>query len=110
MDRRPSTGLTSQNPREQFGPGKRANAPVSQKIVSSGLQPIQRRGLRRTEASEYIGISPSKFDELVKDRRMPTPKRIDGCVIWDIRQLDSAFNHLPGGGDDDDDGQNPWDE
>ena len=30
------------------------------------LQLAPRRGLRREEAARYVGISPSKFDELVK--------------------------------------------
>jgi predicted DNA-binding transcriptional regulator AlpA len=92
---------------KQRGTEKRTNIPVTQKIVVSESRPTLRRGLRRTEASDYIGLSASKFDELVKDGRMPPPKKIDGCVVWDIRQLDSAFNKLPGGDIDD---QNPWDE
>ena len=27
---------------------------------------------------------------------MPTPKRIDGRKVWDIRDLDVAFDALPG--------------
>jgi hypothetical protein len=36
---------------------------------------------------------------------MPKPKHVDGCVIWDIRGLDLAFDALAG----DDEGSNPWD-
>ena len=43
----------------------------------------------------YVGISPSKFDELVADGRMPDPRRIDGRKVWDIRDLDGAFDNLP---------------
>jgi hypothetical protein len=32
----------------------------------SGPWPTQRRGLSRIEAAFYLGISPSKFDELRK--------------------------------------------
>ena len=63
------------------------------------------RGLRREEAARYIGISPTKFDQLVADGRMPKPVRIDGCVIWDISRLDVAFDSLSR----QDDGANPWD-
>jgi hypothetical protein len=42
----------------------------------------------------YIGISPSKFDELVADGRMPGPVRVDSRKVWDIRQLDLAFDAL----------------
>jgi len=63
---------------------------------SEPRRPVPRRGLRREEAATYIGVSPSKFDELVGKRAMPKPKRVDGCVIWDIRKLDLAFDDLPG--------------
>lgn len=66
-----------------------------------------RRGLRREEAAIYIGISPTKFDDMVKDGRMPKAKAIDGARAWDIRRLDLAFEALP---DVDGDGTgNPWD-
>jgi hypothetical protein len=44
---------------------------------------------------------------MVKDGRMCPPKRIDARVVWDIRQLDAAFESLP---NDVDDASNPWDE
>ena len=56
------------------------------------------RGLSREEAAAYIGVSPSKFDEMVKDKRMPAPKRIDRRTVWDRRRLDAAFEALPEGG------------
>jgi predicted DNA-binding transcriptional regulator AlpA len=52
------------------------------------------RGLRREAAAAYIGLGTTKFDELVADGRLPGPKRIDGCVIWDRCQLDAAFDEL----------------
>ncbi|WP_407530260.1 XRE family transcriptional regulator [Methylobacterium oryzisoli] len=64
-----------------------------------------RRGLRREEAALYVGVSPSKFDEMVRDGRMPKAKRVDGCVIRDIRRPDLARDAL--GGDDAE--ANPWD-
>jgi predicted DNA-binding transcriptional regulator AlpA len=69
---------------------------VTRSTALSTVQPIPRRGLSRDEAAMYVGISASKFDELVRDRRMPTPKRIDGRKVWDIRDLDVAFDALPG--------------
>lgn len=63
------------------------------------------RGLRREEAAAYVGLSPSKFDDWVKRRIMPSPKRQDSCVIWDRLALDAAFTALP-----DEDAGNPWDE
>jgi predicted DNA-binding transcriptional regulator AlpA len=53
------------------------------------------RGLDREEAARYIGVSATKFDQLVADRRMPKPKRVDGRVLWDRLRLDAAFTDLP---------------
>jgi predicted DNA-binding transcriptional regulator AlpA len=53
-----------------------------------------RRCLRRDGAAGYVGVSASKFDQLVEDGRMPQPFRIDGCVLWDIRRLDLAIDAL----------------
>jgi predicted DNA-binding transcriptional regulator AlpA len=64
------------------------------------------RGLAREVAASYIGVSSTKFDEMVTDGRMPKPKRIDGRVVWDRTALDIAFTALP------DDGENidsEWD-
>nr|WP_144294008.1 hypothetical protein [Rhodoligotrophos appendicifer] len=56
---------------------------------------LPRRGLHRTEAAVYVGLSPSKFDELVADGRMPKAKRIDSRNVWDLRALDMYFDALP---------------
>jgi len=34
---------------------------------------------------------------MVKDGRMPLPKRINSRTVWDIRAVDRAFDRLPGG-------------
>lgn len=65
------------------------------------------RGLNREAAAAYIGISASLFDELVRDGRMPAPKRINARTVWDRAKLDLAFDALPGdegflGGNDED--------
>ena len=57
------------------------------------LQP-HKRGFRRQEAAEFIGVSPSKFDELVRDGRIPPPFSIDGCRVWDVYELHAAFDNL----------------
>lgn len=62
------------------------------------------RGLSRTQAAEYCGVSPSMFDIMVKDGRMPKSKRINHRTVWDLKQLDVAFAAIPG-----DDNANPWD-
>lgn len=62
------------------------------------------RGLNRAAAAEYIGVSATTFDEMVRDGRMPGPKQINARKIWDVRALDAAFTALPS-----DDDANPWD-
>jgi predicted DNA-binding transcriptional regulator AlpA len=63
------------------------------------------RGLSRAQAAAYIGISPSLFDKLVADGRMPKPIRINSRTIWDRTKLDESFQTLL----DADSGENPWD-
>lgn len=76
---------------------------MTRSTALSAVRPIPRRGLSRDEAAMYVGISASKFDELVRDGRMPAPKRIDGRKVWDLHQLDLAFSELPVEG-------NSWDD
>ena len=61
---------------------------------------IEPRGLGRIDAAAYIGISPSKLDQLIEDGRMPRPRRIDGRVLWDRFELDDAWERLPIDGSD----------
>lgn len=70
------------------------------------LPPPTRRGLSRVEAADYIGVGETKFDEMVRDGRMPKPKRIDGRKVWDVRALDTSFEALPFDGNA---SNNPWD-
>jgi hypothetical protein len=52
-------------------------------------------GLGELEAATAIGISASKFRTLVSERRMPSPRRLDGRKIWDVDELRAAFKALP---------------
>ncbi|WP_457103605.1 hypothetical protein [Mesorhizobium sp. URHB0026] len=54
------------------------------------------RGLSREEAARYVGVGITKFDQMVADRRMPKPKKVDGRVIWDRIKLEAAFADLLG--------------
>jgi predicted DNA-binding transcriptional regulator AlpA len=74
-------------------------SPSRKDVLPPSLPP---RGLKRVEAAEYIRVSPTKFDEMVKDGRMPKPKRIDCSVVWDRHQVDLAFTALPNDNDRDD--------
>ena|ERR1700687_2490825 len=77
---------------EKCGDGHQRKRP--KRVALSEIRPVPRRGLSRVEAAMYIGVSASKFDELVADGRMPKPKRVDGRKLWDIRELDLAFDAL----------------
>jgi hypothetical protein len=46
---------------------------------------------------------------MVKDGRMPRPKRLDGRVVWDLRKLDAAFDALKDDDPDKPEAPNPWD-
>lgn len=70
-------------------------------ILPRSLPPV---GVARAEAAAFIGVSATKFDEMVKDGRMPGPKRIDGRLVWSVRALTLAFEALPDGSQ-----GNPWD-
>jgi hypothetical protein len=58
-------------------------------------RPVPRRGLSRVEAAMYLGISPSKFDELRRDGRVGPAKILDGRKIFAIEMLDEFFDALP---------------
>ena len=79
---------------------------VGQQLAGSGIEP---RGLSRIQAASYLGISASLFDDMVRDRRMPGPKRLGGRTVWDRRQLDAAFDALPNDRARHDDVNDEWD-
>jgi hypothetical protein len=78
----------------------RAVVRIVHKIMSRALSKIRaavlpRRGLSREEAAIYLGISGSTFDELRSLGRIEPPRMIKGRKLWDIRELDVAFDELP---------------
>lgn len=79
-----------------------AAAKPRHRALPPSLPPL---GVSRDEAAAFVGVSVSKFDQMVNDGRMPPPKRIDGRKVWDVRRLTAAFDDLP-----DDDAPNPWDD
>ena len=72
-------------------------------VLPKSLAP---RGLSRVQAAANIGVSPSLFDEMVKDGRMPKPMRINARTIWDRVKLDEAFAALSDGHEDS--AADPW--
>ena len=61
----------------------------------SRVRPIVRRGFSRLEAAAYVGISPSKFDELRKANRLAPAKTLDGRLIFTVERLDEFLDALP---------------
>lgn len=56
---------------------------------------VPRRGLSRVEAAMYLGISPSKFDELRKGGQISPAKIIGTRKLFDVEMLDQFFDALP---------------
>jgi predicted DNA-binding transcriptional regulator AlpA len=71
-----------------------ADMPANKRYIAlpHNLPPL---GLRREAAAAFVCMSPSKFDQLVADGRMPKPKHIDGIVQWPVERLKEAYNALP---------------
>jgi predicted DNA-binding transcriptional regulator AlpA len=79
-------------------------------IITRRASPvIPPRGLSRTEAAAYLGVSPCLFDQLVTDGRMPKPKAINKRLVWDRLALDLAFEQLPERGQPERPQSNDWD-
>lgn len=58
-----------------------------------GLPP---RGLTRTQAAAFAGVSPTKFDELVRAGTFPQPVRFGRSVRWDVAAMNRAWDALSG--------------
>jgi predicted DNA-binding transcriptional regulator AlpA len=54
------------------------------------------RLISREASAAYANVSPTTFDEMVEDGRMPRPKLLGvHRRAWDVRQLDAAIDQLP---------------
>jgi predicted DNA-binding transcriptional regulator AlpA len=62
--------------------------------------------LRLRDAAFYVGVSESKFQQMVAGGLMPKPFKIGGVTLWDARKVDSAFDDLPGNIEDE---ESVWD-
>ena len=69
-----------------------------QKALPPTLAP---RLISREAAAAYVSVSPTTFDAMVKDGRMPKPKRLGSRrKAWDVHALDAAVDNLPVEGND----------
>lgn len=57
-------------------------------------------GLPEVEAAVAIGVSPTKFRELVAAGTMPAPRVVGGKLVYDVDELRRAFKDLPHRGGD----------
>lgn len=71
---------------------KRYSSSMSSRTIERS---IPRRGLSREEAAIYLGVSPSKFDELRRIGQVGAPRLIGSRKVWDVRELDYAFDSFP---------------
>lgn len=81
------------------------NKPKRGDSLPRSLPPI---GLSREMAADFICVSPSKFDQMVADCRMPKPKKIDARRVWDRNKVERAFLALPSDGDEDEEVNDKW--
>jgi len=59
------------------------------------------RLIGREAAAAYVSLSPNLFDDMVKEGRMPRPRRLTiRRLAWDVRLLDAAVDALPVEGED----------
>jgi len=68
---------------------------MSQALSKIRATSLPRRGLSREESAIYMGVSGSTFDQGRTDGLIPPPKMWGGRKLWDIRDLDMAFDALP---------------
>lgn len=69
---------------------------VQNQILPHGLPP---RALTREQAAAYANVSPTKFDDLVREGKFPKPVRFGRCVRWDVVALNKAWDALSGFGE-----------
>lgn len=82
-----------------------ATEALSRESQHSSVKSIgPRRGLNRVEAANYVGISATTFDGMVKAKSMPASVKIGTRNVWDVRALDAAFDALAAPTE-----ANPWD-
>jgi hypothetical protein len=57
-------------------------------------------GLPEFEAAVSIGVSPTKFRQLVLAGAMPRPRNLGGKLVYDVDELRGAFKAMPHQGGD----------
>jgi hypothetical protein len=68
---------------------------MSQALSKIRATSLPRRGLSREESAMYLGVSGGTFDQGRAGGLIPPPRVWGGRKLWDIRDLDLAFDALP---------------
>ena len=63
-------------------------------VHPKSMQPKLQRGLNREEAAKYFGVSTTFFDTCVANEKLPPPMKLGNRSIWDLFDLDRAFDKL----------------
>jgi predicted DNA-binding transcriptional regulator AlpA len=58
---------------------------------------LPRFAMRRDEAAASLAISPTLFDQWVKEGRMPKSHKIGGVVLWDTQEVQDHWISLRDG-------------
>lgn len=72
------------------------DAPLRVSPLPPGVMPF---GLSRVEAAWLIGVSTTMYDAMVRDGRMPKPKRIGARTIWDRAAVERAWSAIAAEGE-----------
>ncbi len=83
----------------------RAEAGRLASLYSASVSAIEPIGLSRAEAAHFVGVGATLFDDLVRDGRMPRPKRINSRTVWYRRDVETSFRTLL---ESEVGGKNPW--
>jgi predicted DNA-binding transcriptional regulator AlpA len=59
------------------------------------LRNIPRLGLSRVEVAIALGVAPNTVDEMVKEGKLPRPRRWHTRKFWRIPELEAAMSEWP---------------
>lgn len=67
-------------------------------------------GLSRETAARFVGVSPTTFDQMVRDGTMPKPRQVGRRNLWSRIELEICFDALPTHGETQPGADNEWDD
>jgi hypothetical protein len=86
---------------EEYSPPGKSAGPIRRRTRQSVLPTLPVvLGLPEAEAAVAVGISQTKFRELVAGGAMPAARVVGGKLVYDVDELRLAFKSLPHKGGD----------